>query len=111
MSVGRDTDQLWTPPDRASDYRPTIAIIESDGTRQAESKRDSAAHTKAQQRGQRVQRVPFGFARALYDWRLCGIPRAGREHLGGCALEPGHEGAHSYRVGDPAPIRPGATPA
>lgn len=99
MSVGRDTDALWTPPPQAGDYRPTISIIESDGK-------------PVDRRTVAVERVPFGFGRALFpDWTVCGIPRAGREHLGGCDLKRGHSGAHRYRAGNPAPIRPGATPA
>lgn len=69
------------------DYRPTIAVIEQP----TPDKRERAA--------QRVERVPFGFARALMPTGLCGFPnRNGR--LGGCIEPIAHEGPHRWATGD-----------
>lgn len=97
----RDSDEHWSMT--APTERATIAVLEPSA--------DTLERHRQRLAAPNAERVPFGFARALMPRGLCGVPRQGRPHLGGCVLAVGHrEQAHRWRPADPAPIRPGVEP-
>lgn len=103
--MSRWTDELWSHRSARHD-RPTIVVIEPAGDDEERRRKrlDDAAG-----RGP-VSRVPFGFARALFEQGICGRPHPRNPRsYGGCELELGHGSAHRWRPHDPAPIRPTRT--
>lgn len=95
--MSHPSDFRWSA--EAPDYRPTIAVIEPPAGQ-------PAPHRLAK----RVERVPFGFARALVDRAACGYLHQRSPQMGGCIKPYGHQGAHQWRPHDPGVVRPTALP-
>lgn len=107
MRPAHPSDRLWQAT--SSGRRPTIAVIDGDTFATEWTQRQRYGLKSDAQ----VERVPFGFARALlldeHGRPICGYP-ARRRHLGGCLKPLHHNGAHQYDAGNPRATRPQTQP-